>query len=59
MLGVKPDMISYTSDYFGCIYDYALSLIASSQAYMDDTPQDVMKIERQERKGKLSYLIVM
>ena len=39
VLGVKPDLISYTSDYFGCIYDYALWMIENSLAYMDDTPQ--------------------
>ena len=50
VLGVKPDMVSYTSDYFACIYDYALWMIDNSLAYMDDTPQETMKIERAERK---------
>ena len=50
VLGVKPDMVSYTSDYFGAIYDFALFMIDNGLAYMDDTPQEQMKIERSERK---------
>ena len=49
-LGVKPDLISYTSDYFGAIYGYAECMIKNGLAYMDDTPQEQMKAERSERK---------
>jgi len=48
-LGVKPDMVSYTSDYFGAIYNFALVMINNGMAYMDDTPQEQMKIERADR----------
>lgn len=49
-LGVKPDMVTYTSDYFGAIHELAKYMIQSGLAYMDDTPQEQMKVERSERK---------
>lgn len=49
-LGVKPDLISYTSDYFGAIKECAETMIQNGLAYMDDTPQEQMKTERSERK---------
>ena len=48
-LGVKGDVLTYTSDYIGAIQGYALSMIAKGQAYMDDTPQEQMKEERANR----------
>jgi tRNA synthetases class I (E and Q), catalytic domain len=50
-LEVKPDLVSYTSDYFGAIYECAQQLINDGLAYMDDTPQEQMQTERQERKN--------
>lgn len=49
-LGVKPDLVTFTSDYFKTITKYADYLIANGLAYMDDTVQEVMKEERMERK---------
>ena len=43
-------MVTYTSDYFGAIYECAKFLIENGLAYMDDTPQEQMKTERSERK---------
>lgn len=48
-LGVQPDVVSYTSDYFEAIAGYAKTLIRKGLAYMDDTPQEQMKLERGER----------
>ena len=49
-LGVKPDSVSYTSDYFVPIAGYAKQLMAQGLAYMDDTPQEQMKVERADRQ---------
>jgi glutamyl-tRNA synthetase len=49
-LGVKPDLVTYTSDYFEAITGYAEFLIQNGLAYMDDTPQEQMKAERAERQ---------
>lgn len=48
-LGVKGDVLTYTSDYIGVIKGYALTMISKGQAYMDDTPQEQMKEERAKR----------
>lgn len=48
-LGVKPDLVTYTSDYFDVMEGYAKALINKGLAYMDDTPQEQMKAERGER----------
>ena len=49
MLEIKPDIFSYTSDFFGEILVYAGQLIRDGKAYVDDTPPDVMKQERETR----------
>jgi glutamyl-tRNA synthetase len=49
LLGVKPDVVTYTSDYFEAIRGYAIYMIENGIAYMDDTPQEQMKAERAER----------
>ncbi len=50
-IGVKPDVITFTSDYFGTIEQYALWMIANGLAYMDDTNQEQMQKERMERQN--------
>lgn len=49
LLGVQPDVVTFTSDYFETIHGYALRMIENGQAYMDDTPQEQMKQERADR----------
>lgn len=49
-LGVTPDIVTYTSDYFNTIRGYAEILIKHGMAFMDDTPQEQMKAERMERQ---------
>ena len=49
-LGVKPDLIVFTSDYFATISGYAEYMIQNGLAYMDDTPQEQMKEERMQRQ---------
>lgn len=37
MLGIKEHSVSHTSDHFDLLYDYALQIIKSGNAYVDDT----------------------
>jgi len=50
-IGVKPDVITFTSDYFETIKNYALWMIENGLAYMDDTPQEQMQKERMDRQN--------
>ncbi|CAM9889371.1 unnamed protein product [Ectocarpus sp. 6 AP-2014] len=50
-LGIRADMVTYTSDRFEEFKDYALGMIKKGDAYMDDTPQEVMKDERMSFKA--------
>ena len=49
-LGVQPNLVTYTSDYFETIICYAKFMIQNGLAYMDDTPQEQMKEERGNRQ---------
>eukprot|EP00752_Nemacystus_decipiens_P004043 g3702.t1 len=49
-LGIEADMVTYTSDRFEEFKEYALGMIKKGEAYMDDTPQDVMQEERMHFK---------
>lgn len=47
-LGVKPDMVSHTSDFFEDIIGWARYMLRSGKAYMDDTPVETMREQRME-----------
>lgn len=49
MLNIKPDIFSFTSDYFDLYLSYADKLIAEGKAYVDDTPPEEMKKMRENR----------
>lgn len=49
MLGVKPSVVTFTSDYFDTIKGYAEFMIENGLAFMDDTPQEEMQKERMDR----------
>uniref|UniRef100_A0A2K5CJ23 Glutamyl-tRNA synthetase n=1 Tax=Aotus nancymaae TaxID=37293 RepID=A0A2K5CJ23_AOTNA len=49
MLHIKPDQFTYTSDHFETIMNYAEKLIQEGKAYVDDTPAEQMKAEREQR----------
>lgn len=51
MLRIKPDVCSYTSDYFDLYLEKCEQLIKEGKAYVDDTPGEVMKQEREQRKN--------
>ncbi|KAH6638841.1 tRNA synthetases class I, catalytic domain-containing protein [Boeremia exigua] len=48
LLGVKPDQVSYTSDYFDELYERAVQMIKDGLAYADDTAQEKMRAERMD-----------
>ncbi|KAL3789937.1 hypothetical protein ACHAW5_005482 [Stephanodiscus triporus] len=50
-IGVRPDVVTFTSDYFGTIEKWALWMIKNGIAYMDDTPQEQMQKERMDRQN--------
>uniref|UniRef100_A0A452ZLB5 glutamate--tRNA ligase n=2 Tax=Aegilops tauschii subsp. strangulata TaxID=200361 RepID=A0A452ZLB5_AEGTS len=47
-LGVKYDVVTYTSDYFPKLMEMAECLIKQGKAYVDDTPKDNMNTERRD-----------
>ncbi|XP_056623093.1 bifunctional glutamate/proline--tRNA ligase isoform X2 [Triplophysa dalaica] len=49
MLQIKPDQFTYTSDHFPAIQRLAEKLLQEGKAYIDDTPPDIMKQEREQR----------
>jgi len=50
MLGIKPDLFSFTSDHFQLILDSAEKLIKSSDAFVDDVDAETMRGEREARQ---------
>ena len=46
LLGIVPDRVSYSSDYFQQMYDACVKLIKLGKAYADNTPKDVMGDQR-------------
>lgn len=48
LLGIKPDQVSHTSDYFDVLHDFAVKLIKEGKAYADDTPLEEMRAQRME-----------
>ncbi|OLY80610.1 putative glutamate-tRNA ligase, cytoplasmic [Smittium mucronatum] len=46
LIGISPDSVTHTSDYFGQLQEFAHKLIISGNAYADDTEQAVMREQR-------------
>ncbi|EGV64917.1 glutamate--tRNA ligase [Yamadazyma tenuis] len=46
LLGIKADLITYSSDYFDKMYELAVQMIKEGKAYCDDTPLEKMREER-------------
>ena len=49
LLQVKPDRFTRTSDHFETIVQYAGKLIRDGNGYVDDTPAETMRDEREKR----------
>lgn len=49
LLGIKPDQVTYTSDYFDDLYKLCIQMIKDGHAYADNTPQEQLRDEREKR----------
>lgn len=49
-LGWKPDWITFSSDYFDQLYEFALRLIKDGKAYVDHSTVDEIKKQRELRE---------
>ncbi|XP_018784652.1 PREDICTED: bifunctional glutamate/proline--tRNA ligase [Bactrocera latifrons] len=49
LLQIKPDVFTHTSNYFEIMLQYCEQMIKEGKAYVDDTPADKMKVEREQR----------
>lgn len=47
-MGIKPDTVTYTSDYFEYLYEMCKKLISMGKAYADDTDQETMRAQRMD-----------
>lgn len=48
LLGIKGDVVTYSSDYFDKMYELAIQMIKEGKAYCDDTPLEKMRAERMD-----------
>lgn len=48
LMGIKPDSLTYTSDYFDYLYQTCKKLISMGKAYADDTDQETMRAQRMD-----------
>jgi glutamyl-tRNA synthetase len=46
LMGIKPDKVSHTSDYFQELYEYCIQMIKTGKAYADDTEKETMQKQR-------------
>lgn len=46
LMAVKPDQVTYTSDYFDLLHDKCKELIKAGKAYADNTPLEQLREER-------------
>lgn len=49
-LGIKPDQVTHTSDYFQQLYELGEQMIREGKAYADDTDPEVQKEDRKNRR---------
>ncbi|KAK2761292.1 hypothetical protein FQN54_001814 [Arachnomyces sp. PD_36] len=46
LLGITPDKISHSSDYFQLTYELCIELISTGRAYADDTDREIVQDQR-------------
>ncbi len=50
-LGIKPDLVTHTSDYFAKLQDLCFEMIQQGKAYVDDTPAEAVAMTCNEYRG--------
>ncbi|KAI3927639.1 hypothetical protein MKW92_008092 [Papaver armeniacum] len=50
-MGWEPFKITYTSDYFQVLYDYAVELIKKGHAYVDHQSAEEIKVSRENKRN--------
>ena len=50
MLEIKPDLFTHTSQYFDLMIELCEKLIKEGKAFVDDTPAEQMKAEREQKE---------
>ncbi|KAJ9264612.1 hypothetical protein DTO212C5_6994 [Paecilomyces variotii] len=48
LMGIKPDKVTFSSDYFDEMYQYCIQIIKDGNAYADDTDKETMAHQRME-----------
>jgi glutamyl-tRNA synthetase len=51
LLGIKPDVVDYTSDFFPGLLESADRFIREGKAYVDCTPLEELRAQRMRREG--------
>ncbi|KAJ5853442.1 hypothetical protein N7534_005985 [Penicillium rubens] len=46
LMGIKPNKMTYTSDYFDELYEHCVKIIEQGNAYADDTEKETMAAQR-------------
>lgn len=49
LLEITPDKFTFTSNYFDVLKDFCTTLLTKGLAYVDDTPADIMKEQRDQK----------
>lgn len=49
LLQIKPDRFTHSSDYFDLMLEFCTKLLKENKAYIDDTPADIMKEQRDQK----------
>lgn len=56
-MGIRGDLVTHTSDYFQELYDQAIAIIKSGNAYADDTPQLQVRIHSAVARSLRPFLV--
>ncbi|CAK9797250.1 Bifunctional glutamate/proline--tRNA ligase [Anthophora plagiata] len=54
LLQIKPDQFTHSSDYFDLMLEYCTELIKEGKAYVDNTPANIMKEQRDRKEMSMN-----